>query len=412
MTTTNITLYTPPPTEADIGPAYVRLALGVAQYYPGLLNNFLGPAAWLEAVRAEPPSLEMLRQHAVAVATAAQKSNLPRNRKERVLRLTRALLWLIRAKEGEQIIFSEQVRMLLDVQLESAAEEVFQTAHETLAALLPGDGPLAERWTAWQANYTIPVTQVMPWLIEAVNDLREKMKQFETVSLSPAHSNGKANKKDAEALRLTLSGDEKTFAYRPNEWRIASTASLRVDRLYHLAARWGYGGQHTVYMAAARRYAAGETECAALPNLGPDRVLTEGLPSVLLPKFNLYAETIPDLLDKAGLPAAQPERLQALHLAEDALQWAAANAALLLHGEGLRPRAIRRYLMAHALIDHEEADHLLEQLADPIRAAHIFAPLIGGPLLKAWLAQDSRSVSELLTDPPVPSTMLFEVRFN
>lgn len=412
MTTTNITLYAPPPTEADIGPAYVRLALGVAQYYPDLLFSYLGPADWLEAVQAEPPSLEMLRQHAVAVATATQKSNLPRNRKERVLRLTRALLWLIRAKEDEQIIFSEQVRMLLDVQPESAAEEVFQTAHETIAALLPGDGPLAERWAGWQANNTIPVTQALPWLTGVVNDLREKLKRFETVSLPPAHSNGRGSGVGPASLRLTITGDGEGFAYRPNEWRIASTASVRIDRLYHLATHWGHGGQHSLYSAMTRRHAAGEMECAALLNLGPDRVLTEGLPLALLPELDLYAEAIPTLLDKASLPAIESERLQALHLAEDALQWATANAALLLHGERLRPRAVRRYLMAHALITQEKADRLLEQLADPIQAAHIFAPLIGGPLLKTWLAQDGHSVSMLLIDPPVPSTLFFEVRFT
>jgi hypothetical protein len=68
--------------------------------------------------------------------------------------------------------------------------------------------------------------------------------------------------------------------------------------------------------------------------------------------------------------------------------------------------------MAHKMVDMETAENRLAQLADPIHAAHIFAPLIGGPLIKAWLAHSQHSVADLLADPPVPSTMLFEVRFG
>jgi hypothetical protein len=65
-----------------------------------------------------------------------------------------------------------------------------------------------------------------------------------------------------------------------------------------------------------------------------------------LPQLDLYGAAIPALLAQSGLPGLEPAELQALHLAEDALQWARANAALLLHSEKLRPRASRRYLMA------------------------------------------------------------------
>ncbi|MDX1524532.1 MAG: hypothetical protein R3264_23075, partial [Anaerolineae bacterium] len=168
-----ITLYTDPPSVAEIGPAYVRLALGVAQWQPDLLNAYLGPPAWLADVLADPPDLATLRQHAVAVATATQQSDLPPNRRERLLRQVRALLWLIRAMEQEQIIFSEQVRMLLDVQPESVDEAFIQQAHDTLSAALPGSGPLSERWHDWQTSYTRPATTIWRFLEQAFESWRE-----------------------------------------------------------------------------------------------------------------------------------------------------------------------------------------------------------------------------------------------
>jgi hypothetical protein len=59
------------PVTADMDTAYVRLVLGVAHHVPGLLNSYWGPPAWQQAITADPPSLETLRTHAVAVATAA-----------------------------------------------------------------------------------------------------------------------------------------------------------------------------------------------------------------------------------------------------------------------------------------------------------------------------------------------------
>jgi hypothetical protein len=395
----NITFYVAPPTTTEIGLAYVRLALGVSQWVPGLLNIYLGPAEWQEAVLTDSPSLEVLRDHAVATATAAQKSDLPRNRQERILRNVRALLWLIRAQENEQIMFSEQVRMLLDLQPESVGETFFQTAHDTLSALLPGSGSLTERWTTWQVTYTISATAGLPLIAEVLDTLRGRF--------------GPDNPLTTGSIKLTETDDDGPLSYQQGELRLPRVANLRVDRLYHLAARWGYGGVHSVHTAMARRYAAGEgdVECAILLNLGPDQVITQGLPLALLPELDLYATAIPALLHTAGLPAMESEQLRAIHMAEDALQWGLANAALLLHSEGLRPRAVRRRLMTDALLPRETADRQLQDLLDPVYAAHVFAPLIGGPLLKAWLARENHLVATLLVDPPVPSAMVFEVRF-
>jgi len=412
-TANNIKLYVAPPTTGEIGAAYVRLALGVAQAIPGLVQAYLGPPEWREAVVAEPASLEMLRTHGVAVATAIQQSDLPRNRKERLLRNVRALLWLIRALSGERVIFAEQVRLLLDLKPESVDEAFFQTAHDSLAEALPGSAPLAERWVEWQARQTIPGGAARPLLVEALETLRERL--------------GARGLSTAEKLTIVeVEGDGSPF-YQPGELHLPREAAIRIDRLYHLALQWGYGGVHSTYAALAQRYhagdyragdyragdyRAGEVENAVFLALGPDQVMARGLPVALLPSLDLYATAIPDLLRAAGLPAETGDRLQVIHAAEDMLQWGLANAALLLHAENLRPRAIRRHLMTNTLWPRDTADHLLEQLSDPVQAAHVFAPLIGGPLIKTWLGQGEHTVSSLLADPPVPSTMVFEVRFG
>lgn len=384
--------------KADIDAAYVRLALGVGQYVPGLVNDYWGPPEWQQAVKADPPSLDILRHHAVSVATAVQQSSLPENRQKRLLRRVRALLWLIRSLDNEQIMFSEQVRMLLDVQPESVDEAFFQTTHETLAAVLPGAGSLTERWTAWQAAYTVPVSKAMSLLPSLLAELGSLWQKDAQQQISPI------------AVKSTDGIEE--ISYQPGELALPATGSVRLDRLFHLASRWGHGGAHSLHLAAKQQYEAGNGEEAVWLNLGPDQILARGLSLAWLPVLNLYESAIPELLELAEVTAVPAAELQAIHLAEDALQWALANSAILLHGQQLRPRAVRRYLMANALCDQETAVAHLERLSNPTWAAHVFAPLIGGPLIQAWLAQDGHSLNDLLTDPPVPSTMVFAVRFG
>jgi hypothetical protein len=281
------------------------------------------------------------------------------------------------------MMFSEQVRLLLDVQPESVDSSVFATSHGGLTAVLPEGDSLSQRWADWQDTYTTTIDTV---------DLR-----------------GFKNLGGLASFEIILT-DEETVTFQPAKVIVPSDYAVRVDRLGHLAVQWGV--MCGTVTAVQQHYQAGETECAVWLNYGPQQVLAQGLPHTILSESNLYDERIPQLLHEAELPAIPAEQLQAIHMAEDALRWVEANVALMLHGEGLRPRALRRYVMANKLVDGETAESLLNQLANPIYAAHLFAPLIGGPLIKAWFDQSQQSIAGLLADPPVPSTMLFTVRFG
>jgi hypothetical protein len=306
-------------------------------------------------------------------------------------RQTRALLWLIRARLGEQIMFSEQVRMLLDVQPESVDSSVFARALEGLSEVLPPGDNLAQRWAHWQEGHTRPLEMVVPQLRQAFTYLDRQ-------------STGNSD------FDLSVSAQHQEAVFRRQELLLPARLPVRVDRLLHLAARWT--AMWRMFSAVARRYEAGETECALWLNYGPHQLLAQGLAGALLPRSDLYHRFIPALLSAAGMPSGASGQLERIHLAEDALGWVDANVALMLHGEGLRPRVLRRYFIVHRLMDSEAAEERLECLADPCKAAHIFASLIGRPLVKAWLDGGKGAIAGLIDDPPVPSRMLFEVRFE
>ncbi len=375
----------------DIGREFVQLALGVASHIPDCLNAYWGPSDWLESVSVNSPSLTSLRAQAVDVATAIQQSILPKNRQQRLQFQTRALLWLIRARLGEKIIFSEQVRFLLDAQPESVNSTIFIQSQEALDVVLSQSGTLLDRWLAWQAAHTRPLADVFPQIQQAVTYLSQfwpKAAEFD--------------------LQLIDSGNK--VHCQPYSIYLPANMLVRVDRLVHLAAKWT--AMCGMITAVANRYQNGQTESAVWLNYGPQQLLVQGLPPSLLSAADPYEAIIPIILRALHIPAIPAQDLRNIHLAEDALRWVDANAALMRHGEGIRPRVLRRYLMEHKLVDRPTAEQRIEQLADPFQAANIFASLIGEPLIKAWLEKSKLTVDDLLKDPPVPSTMLFEVRFG
>ena len=395
----HITLHLPPPPTTDIETAYVKLVLGAAHHNPALLHSYLGPAEWRVAIAADPPTPAALRQQAIDVATMVQQSQLPRHRRDWLLRNIRALLWLARAQDGEQIMFAEQVRLLLDVPPESAGELVFETAHEALDACLPGSGALAERWADWQAAYTLPADQAQPLLNQVLDTLRTLVGRDSPLAIPPS----------GDSLVVTSNEGCDDSAAGDHQPDGAAAPAVRIDRLFHQAAQ--LIAQHSLHTMAAQRSAGpqGQVIGAVLLNQGPEQIIRQGLPQAILAGVDLYSALLPGLLAQANLPRLPSADLQAIHLAEDALAWAVANTALLLHGEHLRARALRRHLTAHALVSPAAANEILDRLADPIAAAHVFAPLIGGPLLTAWLAHRKHTLADLLLDPPAPSMLLYQV---
>jgi hypothetical protein len=358
---------------------------------PDCIDTYWGPEEWRESILTNPPSLNTLRSQAVEVATEIQQSSFPKNRKQRLQFQTRALLWLIRAHLGEKIMFSEQVRLLLDVQPESVDNSLFIQAHEMLADVLPQDTSLIESWTNWQAAYTRPIEAVLPQLRQVFSYLSNYWPQ-------------------AAETELELIPKIQSVRCQPYSIYIPANMPVRVDRLLHLAASWA--AMCAVITANAGRCEDGETESAVWLNYGPQQLLAQGLSHSFLLAARPYEAITPSILQASEVPTIPASDLHNIHMAEDALRWVDANAALMLHGEGIRPRVLRRYIAQHKLVGQEAGEALLDHLANPFKAAHIFAPLIGGPLIKAWLDKNNMTFDSLLKDPPVPSTMLFEVRFG
>src|SRR5207247_2664376 len=73
---------------------------------------------------------------------------------------------------GESGSYADEVEGCYGVRPVSTDEAVFAAAHERLEELLPGDGPLAERYERWEASIRVPTEQVERIIAAVIEEAR------------------------------------------------------------------------------------------------------------------------------------------------------------------------------------------------------------------------------------------------
>jgi hypothetical protein len=129
---------------------------------------------------------------------------------------------------------------------------------------------------------------------------------------------------------------------------------------------------------------------------------------VLLGDFELAAE-----LRRIGRELGrrwETERELEVARARERLAAAVANAALLLHHDGLPESEVRAYLAETALLEADVVERLLARFADPLGRVEPFARAAGPPLVRDWIAAvgQTQGLRRLLTEGIAPAQLRME----
>ena len=149
---------------------YLLLGLRLDQQVPGLIDAYYGPASLKAQVEIEPKrSAASLREDAASLrARVANEIDAP----DRQTWLTAQLVALeaqASVLAGDTLPYVDLVAKAFDFEPRRVPDEVFDAAAVRVDALLPGDGDLAVRLEAWDAELEIPAERlpaVIDWLIE------------------------------------------------------------------------------------------------------------------------------------------------------------------------------------------------------------------------------------------------------
>jgi hypothetical protein len=398
-------------TTTEITNDYLAVAFGIERHFPGYVDAYFGPPELKEQANSgDSKSPEELRAMAESLGVRVTEADIDGDRKQYLLAQARAMETIARKLSGEPIGYLEEVIDCFDIIPERTPESLFESAIAELDELLPGEGSVADRITAWRRQSVISV-ETARTLIDII--LQETRRRTEQLVQLP----------DGESVEIQFVTDQPWSGYNWYLGDARSRVEINTDLpiyaldLVGLIAHEAYPGHHTEHSLKDKLLyqKRGYVEMAVQLINTPECVIHEGIAtvaeSIIFPGYEA-ARWKAEVLYPAADLKRDPEQEEAIDGALKRLRAVEGNAALLRHVDGAPEDDVVAYLMRYTLRPEEEARQRLRFIDDPLWSPYIFTYHIGRDLLLAWLANfssGSETVAskfvELLQKPATPSML-------
>jgi hypothetical protein len=302
---------------------------------------------------------------------------------------------------GVDIAFPDEVERCYGVRPQKVDESVFEAAHRALDDVLPGSGPLAERFITWREGQAVPVDKLRPAIDSLAEDFRERTHRLFGLP-------------DGEHIDFDLVTDEPWSGFNYYLGNLHSRTVINTDlpvlatSLAHLVAHEAYPGHHTEHcrkeVGLVRRQRRLEETIFVVG--APQCLLAEGLADLGLEVIcgERPEPVAADHLRGLGIPY-DAEVAAKVAVAGEALNEVRGNLALLLHDEGADPDDAVAYAERWALLPRVRAEKAVQFQTDPTWRAYIFCYLDGLRLCRSFTAGDPTRFERLLTEQLLPGDL-------
>ena len=363
----------------DVVAGYVRLGLSFDRLSRGFVDAWTGPAAVRAEAESGPlPRAADLRARAAELLRELPSAGLAPARTRWLAGQLTGLECSARVMDGEPVGFLDQVHAYFQVLPELGAVEAYARAHAELDALLPGDGSLLERYTAYRDATSVPV-DLLPVAVREVSTLlRERARAAFPLP-------------EAEVVEYEVVHDKPWGGFNSYLGDFRSTVAINADlpvglgALPRLIAHESYPGHHT---ERCRK----QVVQADLPEYDlwlvntPENLLAEGLADLGLAGIDLagWGPVVAELYADLGI-AYDGERGQRMAAAVAPLGAVRQDAAILLHDRGATADEAGDHLARWGLQSPQRADKTVSFLTDPLWRAYMTTYVEGERLLSRWL---------------------------
>jgi hypothetical protein len=305
---------------------------------------------------------------------------------------------------GEDIPYADEVEICYGVRPEPEPDDVFAAAHRALDEVLPGPGPVAERYVTWREAQAVPVDKLDAAIHSIAEDFRERTDRLFGLP-------------DGEHIDFDLVNDQPWSGFNYYLGDLHSRVAINTDlpvlstSLGHLVAHEAYPGHHTEHtrkeVGLVRRHHHLEETIFLVGT--PQCLLAEGLADlgieVLLGDDRRgAADVVAGHFRPLGIPY-DVEVVAEVASAGDALNAVRGNAAWMLHQDGRPVDECVDYLMRWALLPRERAEKAMQFLTDPTWRSYISCYVEGLPLCRRFVAGDPTRFERLITEPLVPADL-------
>ena len=364
----------------DVVAGYLQLGLRFDRLERGFVDAWTGPAALRAEVESGPlPRAADLQRRAQELRRELPSAGLAPQRERWLDGQLAALACSARVLDGQPVAYLDQVQTWFEVRPELGEEATYADAHAELDLLLPGGGPLLERYTAYRDGQSVPPDR----LAEAVREVSTLLRaRARTAFALPAD----------EVVEYEVVSDRPWAGFNTYLGGFRSSVAVNADlpvglgSLPALVAHESYPGHHT---ERCRK----QVSQRALPEYDlwlvntPENLVAEGLADLGLAGLDLldWGPVVGELYADLGI-AYDGELGQRIARAAAPLGAVRQDAALLLHDRGASVEQVEAHLGRWALQSPDRARKTVAFLTDPLWRAYISTYVEGERLLSRWLA--------------------------
>ena len=395
-------------TSPDAVERYLVLGLSLGRHLDGLVDAYYGPPALARRVEDAPPvplsALVADARRLVADLDGGVDPDIDLARRSWIRAQVVGLLTVARKLAGEDIAYRDEVESCYGVRPTAVPEDELAAAHRRLDSVLPGSGPVAERYIAWRDAQTVPPDRLEAAVLSLADDFRERTQR-------------RWGLPDGEHVEFMFERDKPWSGFNYYLGDLRSRVAINVDlpvlgpTLPQLVAHEAYPGHHTEHsrkeVGLVRRrdlleetiFLVGTPQCLlaeGLADLGLE-VVVPGGPAA-------RAQVAAEHLKRLGVPF-DPEVVATAGEAADGLGRARGNVALLLHEEGADEDEAVAYAERWLLLSRPRAQKLVSFLTDPTWRAYMTCYVEGLPLCRQFVDGDPARFERLITEQLTPDQL-------
>lgn len=260
----------------DAADAYVHLVLEYGAREDGYVDAYYGPAAWAEAAKATPRSVEAIAHDAATLkaeiaAIAPAADPLVQKRQRFLIAQLHALETRAAMHEGARLAFADEAEALFGARPEVRPLSDFDPLLAQIDALVPGEGELSARAAAFRRRYDIPADRLDRVMRAAIAECRAR---------TAAHIALPAN----ERFTLAFVTGKPWSGYNWYKGDAESLIEVNTDlpvsisRAVDLGCHEGYPGHHTLNARLETELykRRGWHEFSVYPLYSPQSLIAEG----------------------------------------------------------------------------------------------------------------------------------------
>ena len=266
--------------EAQMSPIaerYVRLGLSLGEHDANYVDAYFGPDEWRDEAKELALSLEEIAAAADSLVKKLQALDISDTESVVALRHNflsthlQALAAVSRARNGQVYSFDEESKAIYGFVAPTYPVEHYDQVLAVLESLLPGEGPLHERYNAFRQQFRIPEGKLEAVVARGVEECRARTLKHMTLP-------------DGEQYEMEMVSGNPWGAYNWYQGNAKSLIQIETGRPKYLGTsirlgcHEGYPGHHTYSAMLEHRYLVGRNwvEFYLLPLYAPQGIIFEG----------------------------------------------------------------------------------------------------------------------------------------